>query len=341
MDMWMATVVAATALLGFLVSALAGRRVIPWLHKLHFGQTIREIGPSWHKQKQGTPTMGGMLFLLGMAVALLVALPVCLLLQKSHPALALFPSNGAVTRLVAGVLLIFGCAAIGFADDYIKVAKKRNLGLTSVQKLLCQLLVAGCYIASLYLCGDHVMNIPFAGLVDLSWWFIPLGIFIVVGATNAVNLTDGIDGLCGSVTFIALLPLLVLAGYLGQVGQGLLAAALAGGILGYLVWNLHPAKVFMGDLGSLALGGGLCAVAFGIGRPLLLIPIGIIYIMETLSVMLQVGYFKLTHGKRLFKMSPIHHHFEMCGWKENKIVLVFSAVTLLGSAGAILLELFA
>lgn len=342
MDMWMAGVLAATALLGFVVSAVAGRWLIPWLHRLHFGQTIREIGPKWHQKKQGTPTMGGMLFALGTAAALLVAVPVCeLWLAESHPALRVFTGDAVITRFVAGLLLMAGCGAIGFADDYIKVVKKRNLGLTSVQKLVLQILVAACYITSLYLCGDHVMTVPFCGEVELGWWFFPLGIFIVVGTTNAVNLTDGIDGLCGSVSFLALLPLLVLAGYFGLMGQGLIAAALAGGILGFLAWNLHPAKVFMGDLGSLFLGGALCAVAFGIGRPLLLVPIGVVYILETLSVILQVVYFKLTHGKRLFKMSPIHHHFEMCGWSENTIVAVFSAVTLLGCTGALALEMFA
>ena len=341
MDWRMMGVMAATALVAFLVSALSGRRLIPWLHKLRFGQTIREIGPSWHKEKQGTPTMGGFLFLLGMTVALLLAVPTCLLLSKTYPSFSIFANNDTITRFVAGVLLIFGCGAIGFADDYIKVVKKRNLGLTSIQKMVLQILVAACYITSLYLCGDHVIDMPFVGVVDLGWWFIPLGVFIVVGASNAVNLTDGIDGLCGSVTVLALLPLLALAGLLQAHAQGLLAAAMAGGILGFLMWNLHPAKVFMGDLGSLALGGALCAVAFGIGRPLLLVPIGIVYICETLSVMLQVAYFKLTHGKRLFKMSPIHHHFEMCGWSENTVVTVFCAVTLLGCMAAVLLEMFA
>ena len=341
MDMWMATALAATALVSFLLSALAGKRLIPWLYRLRFGQTIREIGPKWHQKKQGTPTMGGMLFAVGL-LSLVIAVPLCeLWLSKTVPSLRIFTSNDTITRFVAGLLLMLGCGAIGFADDYIKVVKKRNLGLTSVQKLVLQILVAACYITSLYLCGDHVMHIPFLGEVELGLWFIPLGIFIVVGATNAVNLTDGIDGLCGTVSFLALLPLLVLAGYFGLCGQGLTAAALAGAILGFLVWNLHPAKVFMGDLGSLFLGGALCAVAFGIGRPLLLVPIGIVYILETVSVMLQVVYFKLTHGKRLFKMSPIHHHFEMCGWSENTIVTVFSAVTLLGCVGALALEMFA
>ncbi len=330
-----------TATVAFAVSALAGRWLIPWLHRLRFGQTIREVGPSWHQKKQGTPTMGGMLFLVGMTAALLAAVPICCLLAPKVPALALFRTNGAITRFFAGVLLVFGCAAIGFADDYIKVVKKRNLGLTERQKLVCQLVVAAGYVTSLFLCNEGRMYVPFAGEVALGWWYIPLGIFIVVGATNAVNITDGVDGLCGSITVIALIPLLVLAGYYGAMGQGLIAAAMIGGILGFLVWNLHPAKVFMGDLGSLALGGVLCAVAFGIDRPLLLIPVGIVYIAETMSVILQVTYFKLTHGKRLFKMSPIHHHFEMCGWSETTIVTVFSAVTLIGSIGALLLAWYA
>ncbi len=330
-----------TATVAFAVSALSGRWLIPWLHRLRFGQTIREVGPSWHQKKQGTPTMGGLLFLVGMAAALLLAVPLCCALSDKWPALAVFRTNGAITRFAAGVLLVFGCAAIGFADDYIKVVKKRNLGLTERQKLVWQLLVAASYVASLYLCSEGKMHIPFAGEVDLGWWYIPLGIFIVVGATNAVNITDGVDGLCGSITVIALIPLLVLAGFYGAMGQGLIAAAMIGGVLGFLVWNLHPAKVFMGDLGSLALGGVLCAVTFGIDRPLLLIPVGIVYIAETLSVILQVTYFKLTHGKRLFKMSPIHHHFEMCGWSETFIVTVFSAVTLVGGIGALLLEWYA
>ncbi len=327
-----------TALIGFAVSSLAGRWIIPWLHKLHFGQTIREIGPSWHKKKQGTPTMGGMLFLLGMTVALLIAVPVWCFIAPQGSALSVFRSNNTITRFVAGVLLILGCGAIGFADDFIKVVKKRNLGLTERQKLALQLLVAVSYVASLYLAGGSRIHIPFVGEKDLGLWLFPLGIFIIVGATNAVNITDGVDGLCGSITVIALVPLLVLSGYYGAMGQGMIAAALIGGILGFLVWNLHPARVFMGDFGSLALGGALCAVAFGIGQPLLLIPVGIVYICETMSVILQVSYFKLTHGKRLFKMSPIHHHFEMCGWKENTIVAVFSAVTLLGGIAALLLS---
>lgn len=189
--------------------------------------------------------------------------------------------------------------------------------------------------------GGSRFYIPFFGLVDWGIWFVPFCMFVVVAMTNATNLTDGIDGLCGTVSFVATLFFLVLAGMLEYVGQGLLAAAFAGSLAGFLVWNLHPAKVFMGDTGSLFIGGLLCALAFGINQPFLLVPVGVVYIAENLSVLLQVGYFKLTHGKRLFKMAPLHHHFEMCGWSEAKIVTVFSLVTLLGCIGAALLVIYA
>ena len=212
------------------------------------------------------------------------------------------------------------------------MVKKRNLGLTSLQKLFAQLLVGAGYAVSVYMAGGTAVSVPFLGLVDFGIWFIPFAVFVIVGAMNAVNLTDGIDGLCGSVSLIACLFFLTVSGQ--YAGQGLTAAALAGAVAGFLLWNLHPAKVFMGDTGSLFLGGALAALAFGINQPFLLVPVGIVYIAETLSVMLQVTYFKLTHGKRLFKMSPLHHHFEMSGWSENKIVIVFSIVTLLGCGAA-------
>ena len=327
MDMTKLTTVAATALAGFLVSAIAGRWVIPALHRLHFGQTIREDGPAWHKKKQGTPTMGGLLFMGGTLVAFLLAVAASQLFLRDK---VLDATPLTLTRLFGGLLMALCCGAIGFADDYISVVKKRNLGLTARQKMFAQLLVALSYALSLYMAGGSEVYVPFAGVVDFGLWFLPFCMFIVVAATNAVNLTDGIDGLCGTVTFVASLFFLIAAGITGYFGQGLLASALAGALAGFLVWNLHPAKVFMGDTGSLFLGGILAALAFGINQPFLLIPVGIVYIVETLSVILQVTYFKLTHGKRLFKMSPLHHHLEMCGWGENKIVLAFSLVTLFG-----------
>lgn len=343
------TALALTGLGAFLITALAGRRMIPVLHKLKFGQTIRDIGPSWHKNKQGTPTMGGLIFMLGWAIAIVVVAVVCQTVFFDRPQMRMLSGNAVtMTRLYSGVFLAIGCGIIGFLDDYIKVVKKRNLGLTERQKLFAQLLVAVGYAIALFWAeGGHPhIAVPFFGRIDMGVWFFPFCIFVVVGVTNSTNLTDGVDGLCGSVSFIASL-FFVAAAVIGMAsgqtyfGQGVVAAALAGGLAGFLLYNLHPAKVFMGDTGSLFIGGVLCALAFGMECPLLLIPVGIIYIAETLSVILQVSYFKLTHGKRLFKMSPLHHHFEMSGWSENKVVSVFSFITLAGCIAAVLLLIYA
>ena len=338
MDATTLTVTAGAALAGFLIAALLGKVLIPVLHRLKFGQTIREEGPAWHLAKQGTPTIGGLLFIIGSLAAALLAI---IAGQFLLPVKVFSGTSLTLTKLFGGMLLALCCGAIGFVDDYIKVVKKRNLGLTASQKLFAQLLVAAGYAISLYMAGGSRFYIPFFGLVDWGIWFVPFCMFVVVAMTNATNLTDGIDGLCGTVSFVATLFFLVLAGMLEYVGQGLLAAAFAGSLAGFLVWNLHPAKVFMGDTGSLFIGGLLCALAFGINQPFLLVPVGVVYIAENLSVLLQVGYFKLTHGKRLFKMAPLHHHFEMCGWSEAKIVTVFSMVTLLGCIGAALLVIYA
>ena len=331
MDMTTLILVSGTALVSFFLSALLGKVMIPLLHRLKFGQTIRDVGPAWHKNKQGTPTMGGLIFILASCVTLVAAVVVAQLFLPVKPFSDAW-SYEAKTKLVAGALLALCCGGIGILDDYIKGVKKRNLGLTSLQKLFAQLLVGAGYAVSGYMAGGTAVSVPFLGLVDFGIWFIPFAVFVIVGAMNAVNLTDGIDGLCGSVSLIACLFFLTVSGQ--YAGQGLTAAALAGAVAGFLLWNLHPAKVFMGDTGSLFLGGALAALAFGINQPFLLVPVGIVYIAETLSVMLQVTYFKLTHGKRLFKMSPLHHHFEMSGWSENKIVIVFSIVTLLGCGAA-------
>lgn len=323
-------VLIVTGLLAFAVSAILGKWIIPMLSRLHFGQTIREEGPNWHQKKQGTPTMGGIIFILATTFAAVLALLICHLFLPVKP----FPSNTSPTLVSATVKLLgtlflpllFGF--IGFADDYIKVVKKRNLGLTAKQKLLAQLLVALAYALVMYFAGNQKTYVPFVGMVDFGIWFIPFCVFVVIAMTNATNLTDGIDGLCSSVSFIATLALLVLAGTAALFGVSIVTAAFAGALAGFLLWNLHPAKVFMGDTGSLYIGALLTAVAFAVNVPFLLVPIGIVYICENLSVILQVTYFKITKGKRLFKMSPLHHHFEMCGWKETKVVAVFSVVTL-------------
>ena len=249
--------------------------------------------------------------------------------------------NREAVFIFAGLGLAVANGLIGFIDDYTKAVKKRNLGLTAIQKLVLQFLAAGIYLAVLGLAGYGTSTlIPFVGMVDLGLFYYVIAAIVIVGMVNAVNLTDGIDGLNGSVTFFACVIYMLIASMLSYLGITAMSAASAGACLGFLVWNFHPAKVFMGDTGSLFLGGLVCAIAFALNLPVLLLPIGIIYIAEVLSVVLQVSYFKITHGKRLFKMSPIHHHFEMCGWSEVKIVAVFSAITALFGAVAFALVYF-
>ena len=322
------------AVVSFAITAVIGKHLIPFLHKLNFGQTILEIGPKWHKNKQGTPTMGGIMFIIGITIATSAGV---LLYAVGHGGL------DSVSRFVfIGLLFALMNGGIGFIDDYVKVVKKRNLGLTAKQKLVLQFLAAAVYLALMALCKDDTrLIVPFVGYVDLGFFYYPIMAVVLVGIVNSVNLTDGIDGLDGSVTFFACLFMMLIANVLGDHGANVIyAAAAAGGCLGFLVWNFHPAKCFMGDTGSLFLGGLVCSVAFVMDMQLLLLLIGLTYLLEELSVVLQVSYFKLTHGKRIFKMSPIHHHFEMCGWSEMKIVCVFSAFTALCGLGALLLVIF-
>lgn len=321
------------AVLSFIITSVLGIWMIPFLKRLKFGQSIREIGPTWHKAKQGTPVMGGLMFITGIVVAVAAVYLVCS--EVLHVNAAMTVTEKA--KLADGIFISLVFGFIGFMDDYIKVVKKRNLGLTVSQKLVLQTAAAVVFLTLEYLSGDRgtTMNIPFTSLqMPLGVFYWPVSALLIVGMVNAVNLTDGIDGLCGSVTFIAAIMFMLAARIVERSGQVTLAAALAGGCLGFLVWNFHPAKIFMGDTGSLFLGGMVCALAWGIDEPLLLLPIGIIYLVEMFSVIIQVISFKTT-GKRVFKMSPIHHHFELSGWGENKIVVVFSLVTFVCSAGAV------
>ena len=327
---WMVT----TALVAFAVTAVSGIWLVPWLRKLKYGQTILDIGPSWHKKKQGTPTMGGIMFILGITAAVLVGY----FSMSADSALAA-PNSGVIAvRLFCGMGMALTFGLIGFFDDYIKVVRKQNLGLTARQKMFMQLATATVYIAVMQLWGglSTIVDIPFLGQMNLGGWYYPIAILLIItGTVNAVNLTDGVDGLAASVTFVAAMGFMVIASMLRLWAMSLLATALAAGCIGFLVWNFHPAKVFMGDTGSLFLGGVLVALAFGMGLPIFLVPIGIIYIAEAGSVMIQVAYFKATGGKRIFKMTPIHHHFEMSGYSEVKIVALFSFVTLVGAVVAI------
>ncbi len=302
----------------FVVTAAIGPSVIRYLRKMKFGQKILEIGPKWHMNKQNIPTMGGFMFIIGIAAAVLAG---NLLL------------GGLEIASVAVLGLAAAYGAVGLVDDYAKIKKKENVGLSPKQKLVLQILVAAVFILVLFLQSDGlpVLWIPFTDIaLPLPWpLYIIFAAFVIVGADNAVNLTDGIDGLAAGVT----LPVAIFFVFVGMVRQDagvmIFAAALAGGLAAFLIYNFNPAKVFMGDTGSLFLGGAVAGLAFACEMPLILLLVGLIYIIETLSVILQVTYFKVSGGKRLFKMAPIHHHFEMCGWGEKKIVLIFSGITIL------------
>ena len=326
----MSYIAVLAAVVAFALTAFSGKFLIPFLKKLKYGQTILEIGPNWHKSKEGTPTMGGLMFILGIVVASSVGLALVIAFGKGY--------KTEHTRFIAGLIMALGFAALGFLDDFVKVAKKRNLGLTASQKMIGQIAIAIIYLLIVFFGGDSNTTVwfPFLGSLDFGFLYYPFAVVAIVGFVNAVNLTDGIDGLAGSVTFVAALGFMAVTAILHAYSMNVLAAALAGGCLGFLIYNFHPAKVFMGDTGSMFLGGLVVALAFGIHQPLLLFFFGIIYLIEAGSVMLQVTYFKLTHGKRIFKMSPIHHHFEMCGWNEEKIVFTFSAVTFVFGVIAVL-----
>ena len=335
------------AAIAFGVTAVMGIWMIPFLRKLKYGQTILEDGPVWHKSKQGTPVMGGLLFITGIAVAFLSVICFAIFNRDFGFAGEMFyqfdQDRIYFVRVIAGLGLALASGAIGFMDDYIKVVKKRNLGLTVKQKTLLQLLVSAAFLATLALNGDTFTRIPFVGLVDVSrgvgliYW--PIALLFIYGFVNSVNLTDGVDGLCTGVTLMISVFFIMMSGMLLNHSLGVLAVCAAGGCAGFLVWNLKPAKVFMGDTGSLFLGGLVCAMAFASGYPIVLLLAGIVYLLEALSDIIQVGYYKKTK-KRIFKMAPIHHHFEMCGWSENKIVVVFSLVTVIGSFLAGLLIYF-
>lgn len=316
----------------FAAAALLGPSFINWLHKLKYGQEIREEGPAWHQKKSGTPTMGGIIFMAGIIFAS-AATSIVSMLGRDMKEFDIWSYAGLTIASLA-----FG--TIGFIDDYIKVVKKRNLGLTALQKFMAQLIVAVAYVVIMYAVGSlsPEVEIPFIhyNLVLPIWLYIPFILFVIVGVVNAVNLTDGLDGLASSVTVVVALFFLAVSITGGVIAYDVAAfsASVAGGLLAFLIYNKYPAKVFMGDTGSLFLGAAVVFMAINTGKVIYLIPVGFVYFSETLSVIIQTSYFKYTkkkygEGRRIFKMSPIHHHFEMCGWKETKIVKVFTLVTLL------------
>jgi phospho-N-acetylmuramoyl-pentapeptide-transferase len=319
-------------LLSFAVTALLAKKFIPFLISRKLNQPIYEIGPRWHKSKAGTPTMGGIFFI----AAIILTMGVLSFFAIDKEFLA-------PLWLTLGMAVLF--AAVGFIDDYAKLIKKQNEGLKAYQKFILQSIVAAAYISAMCALGymDTVVPIPFTEIeLDLGIAFYPLAILLIVGVDNSTNLTDGIDGLCATVTavvaaFFALFGLPVI-GLLHGEAITYLAGALFGGMLGFLVYNWNPARIFMGDTGSLFIGGMVMGLAFLCDQPLIIIIVGLIYLIETASVMLQVTSFKLFH-KRIFKMSPIHHHFEKCDWSERKIVTVFSSVTFVLCAITFILSL--
>ena len=307
----------AAGVVAFVISVVVGKFLIPLLRAMKAGQSIKEIGPNWHKGKQGTPTMGGIMFIIAILAAVLI------FGWKD------FAAGNWAGLFVVVFATLYG--VIGFVDDYAKIKKKENTGLTAGWKFLLQLALAIAFLAVLRFFGQLSPNlyIPFINAyLTLPWWlYLIFAAFVIVGCVNAVNLIDGLDGLAGSVTLAVAIFFAVLSACWDKGPVGIAAGAVAGGVLGFLVYNFYPAKVFMGDTGSLFLGGAVCGLAFALDAPLVLIPVGIIYIAETVSDILQVGYFKLTHGKRIFRMAPLHHHLELGGWSEVRIVLTFTAVT--------------
>ena len=311
----------------FGLTVIAARIIIPILKSHKMGQVILDIGPRWHKSKEGTPTMGGICFIL----AILVVLAVVAVYS------AFVGGTSELIPLALTLCLAVFNGIIGFVDDYCKLVKKKNEGLKAYQKFLLQLIAAGAYIYIMIITENinTSLHIPFTDIsVELGWGYYVFAVLIITGVVNSVNLTDGIDGLASCVVFVIASFFAIVAFSLSFLSLALASASLIGGTLGFLVYNFHPARVFMGDTGSLFLGGMIVGMAFMIGDPLIIILAGLVCIIETFSVMLQVGYYKLTHGKRLFKMAPIHHHFEKCGWSENKVVLVFSLITLVGCIAA-------
>ena len=313
------------AVVAFVISAVIGKFLVPALRRWKAGQSIKEDGPTWHNSKQGTPTMGGLMFILATIIVVLVV---------NGPAIL---SGDWTSVIVLVFALVFG--AIGFLDDYAKIKKKENTGLTAGQKFLLQLAAAILFIVLLRKCGILSPNlyVPFFGVeLHLPWVvYLIFAVLVITGTVNAVNITDGLDGLSSSVTLPVCAFFAAAFGWAwvkwqqsGTAGMAVFAAALFGGLVGFLVYNHYPAKVFMGDTGSLFLGGAVCGMAFALDMPLILILVGIIYIIETLSDIIQVTYFKATHGKRIFRMAPLHHHLEMGGWNEKKVVFVFASISL-------------
>ncbi|MCR5419897.1 MAG: phospho-N-acetylmuramoyl-pentapeptide-transferase [Lachnospiraceae bacterium] len=300
-------------IISFILTAGMGPLVIPYLRKLKVGQTIRDDGPESHLKKNGTPTMGGVMIIAGILIT-------SLLYVKRYP------------DVIPVLLMTVGFGMIGFVDDYIKVVLKRSMGLRAWQKLVLQFIITFAFAFYMITVSGVSMEliIPFAQgrEADIGWLAIPLLFFTTLGTVNGSNFTDGLDGLASSVT-AAIAAFFGIVAFINGEGVAVAAMALLGSLLGFLLYNVHPASVFMGDTGSLALGGFVVAMAYMLKMPIFILIVAFIYLAEVLSVIIQVGYFKISGGKRIFKMAPIHHHFELCGWSETRVVAVFTIITIL------------
>ncbi len=329
------TSIFATAFVGIAVTTVLGYWLIPWLKKIKYGQTINDIGPTWHKYKEGTPTMGGLMFITGTLCAIVVGY-ITMVLEA--PQFLSTQYHAEHFRLVSSFVVSIAFSLIGFLDDFEKISHKQNLGLTPWQKIVFQVIVSLVYVILMEKYGEcgTAVRIPFIGMIDFGWFYYPLMIFCIVGIVNAVNLTDGLDGLASSVTFVVTLGFFIISALLGYSGTTLFSCALAASLIGFLFWNFKPARLFMGDTGSMFIGGAVVAMAFGVSMQPLMLLSGVVYVMEAASDIIQFGYFRLTHGKRIFKMAPIHHHFEMCGWSEEKIIAVFCLIALVGTGLSVL-----
>ena len=299
--------------LSFFIAVLIGPKIIEVLRKLKAGQTERVEGLESHQKKTGTPTMGGIIFLIPVVI-------IGVFYARTHK------------EVIPVLILAIGFGIIGFLDDYIKVVRKHNLGLRAWQKILGQFIVTVLFALYVENFTDIslAMKVPFTELVlDFGFWNIPILFFIALGTANGTNFTDGVDGLCASVTAVVAGFFAVAGMHYGATGAEVMSSAMAGALLGYLVYNVYPGKVMMGDTGSLAIGGFVTGVAYVMQMPIFIAIAGFIYALEVISVIMQVSYFKITHGKRIFRMAPIHHHFEKGGWSETKVVNVFTTITVL------------
>lgn len=299
-------------IIAFALTVFGEKAAIPMLHRFKFGQEVRDDGPQSHLKKQGTPTMGGIVFDLAILVTGLIFAP-------RYP------------RVLPVLFLTMGFGLTGFLDDYLKIAKHRSEGLTVKQKFAIQLVVTALFCVYMVAMSPTrtLVKIPFTSIEwNMGWLYVPLLFLVVLGTDNGTNFTDGVDGLCASVT-LPVAAFFTVASAVYGTGIEPVAAAVMGAMMGFLVFNAHPAKVFMGDTGSLALGGFVAGSALMLGQPFMIIIVGFIYLIEVISVMIQVAYFKKTHGKRFFRMAPIHHHFELGGWSEGRVVAVFMCVTVI------------